>query len=382
MLILMHRILTKPLTGGLCLLLATAFALICDNSPWQASYHYFLDYTITIGSLTKSLTLWINEGLMTLFFLLVGIELKREFREGQFTQFSRAILPIIAAIGGMVAPGLIYVAINYGDMQALRGWAIPLATDIAFALGVLSLLTHRLPSGLVAFMLALAVIDDLGAIVIIALFHANELMWLSLLAAAGVMLGFVILRYYRIVSLPIYGILGIMLWFFVLKSGIHATVSGVILALFMPLRNQHGQPLALQLEAILHPWVTLLILPLFALANAGVPFEGLSHATLFNSVPLGIIGGLVLGKPLGVWGATYLTVRARVGLLPQQCSWLHLLGLAMVCGIGFTMSLFIGTLAMPDNIIEVRLGVIVASLISGGLGYMLLRLSAARSSTP
>jgi NhaA family Na+:H+ antiporter len=313
---------------------------------------------------------------MTVFFFLVGLEIKRELLRGELSTFGQAVLPALAAAGGMAVPAAIYTAINAGDSAALRGWAIPTATDIAFSVGVLALLGSRIPASLKIFLLALAIIDDLGAIVIIALFYTEHLSPDSLLpAAAGVAVLWGLNA--RGISRPApYVLTGLFIWVCVLKSGVHATLAGVAVALAVPLRpDTPGQPSLLeQLEESLHPWVAFAVLPLFAFANAGVSLQGLSLAKLLQSVPLGIALGLLVGKPLGIVGATWLAVKGGLAPRPEGASWRQILGIGMLGGIGFTMSLFIGTLAFPDPVhaAQLRLGVLAGSIVSAVVGYLQL----------
>jgi NhaA family Na+:H+ antiporter len=315
---------------------------------------------------------------MAVFFLLVGLELKREVLEGELSQPSQIVLPAAAALGGMVVPALFYIAVNYADSGALRGWAIPAATDIAFSLGVLAALGPRVPLGLKLFLTTLAVVDDLGAIVVIAVFYSGELWWLSLALGALCIAVLATLNRTGQRRLAPYLLTGIALWVCVLKSGVHATLAGVALGLFIPLRGNGSapddQPLR-RLEHTLHPWVAYAILPVFAFANAGVSFEGMSIGNLFAPIPFGIASGLFLGKLLGVFGVAALLVLAGVARMPTGGTWLKLLGVSVCTGVGFTMSLFIGTLAFEDPAyaVPVRLGVFVGSLLSATVGFLLLR---------
>jgi NhaA family Na+:H+ antiporter len=370
--------------GGVLLLLAAAVALILDNSPLDWLYDAMLGtpVVVQVGSLTidKPLLLWINDGLMAVFFFLVGLEIKRELLEGRLSTWNQAALPVVGAIGGMAVPALIYVAINHGDPTALNGWAIPAATDIAFALGVLALLGSRVPIALKVFLLALAVIDDLGAIVIIALFYTADLSLTSLAiagACTAVLIGLNIAGERRIAP---YVLVGLVMWVCVLKSGVHATLAGVVIALTVPMRTPDDSELSPlhRLEHALHPWVALFVMPVFAFANAGVALGGLSMADLVAPIPLGIALGLIVGKQVGVFGFAWLATRAGICRLPEGVSWTQIYGAALLAGIGFTMSLFIGTLAFPDaeHAAAVRLGVLSGSILSGLAGYTILRFSA------
>jgi len=367
--------------GGIVLVAAAALALAVANSPAFALYRALLGLPVGVhvGSfeLDKPLLLWVNDALMAVFFLLVGLEIKREVLAGELASLRRAALPCIAAAGGVLGPALVYAAINWGDAVALRGWAIPAATDIAFSIGVLALLGSRVPASLRVFLLALAIIDDLAAIVIIALFYTADLSLISLgLAMAGIA-ALVALNLAGVRSLAPYVLVGIALWVCVLKSGVHATLAGVALGFAIPLRGAggvDGSPLG-RLEHALHPWVTYGILPVFALANAGVPLAGLTPAGLLEPVSLGIALGLIFGKQAGVMAAAWLAVRLGLGNLPAGASWLQFYGVALLTGIGFTMSLFIGTLAFqsPEYHVALRIGVLGGSLVCALAGYLVLR---------
>jgi len=365
--------------AGIVLGVATLLALVVSNSGLAGLYGTFLDLPVElrVGALhiAKPLLLWINDGLMAIFFLLVGLEIKRELVEGELSSLRQAMLPALAAVGGMAVPALLYVACNLGNPVALRGWAIPAATDIAFAVGVLSLLGRRVPIGLKIFLLALAIFDDLGAIVIIAVFYTANLSVVSLLLAAAVLLVMLILNRLGVTRIAPYALLGIVLWVCVLKSGVHATLAGVAMALAVPMRDADGESPLKRLEHTLHPWVAFLVVPLFGFANAGVSFAGVTGAALLDGVSLGIAAGLFIGKQIGVVGAVLACVRLGWGRLPDGVTWLGLYGVALLAGIGFTMSLFIGTLAWDnaDHAVPLRLGVLAGSLLSGIVGYVLLR---------
>jgi NhaA family Na+:H+ antiporter len=370
--------------GGLILMAAALAALLIDNSPLSWLYALFLDTPVGVRAgplaLEKPLLLWINDGLMAVFFFLVGLEIKRELLRGELSSRAQATLPAVAAAGGMAAPALIYVAFNIGDPVGLRGWAIPAATDIAFAVGVLALFGNRVPSSLKIFLLALAILDDLGAIVIIALFYTKHLSWLSLgLAGIGIAVLWALNRQ-GVTRLAPYLLTGVVIWICVLKSGVHATLAGVVVAFAIPLASRNeGEPTLLeQLEESLHPWIIFGVLPLFAFANAGVSLKGLSFAKLVEPVPLGIALGLFIGKPVGIFGVSWLAIKAGLAAKPEGASWAQLLGVGLLGGIGFTMSLFIGTLAFDevDKAAQLRLGVLAGSLLSATAGYLLLRLTA------
>ena len=373
--------------GGIVLVGAAAVAILLANSPLSWLYDGLLATPVVVQvgalSLAKPLLLWVNDGLMAIFFFLVGLEIKREVLEGELSSLSQTALPAAGAVGGMVLPILIYLALNLDDAIALRGWAIPAATDIAFALGVLSLAGSRVPASLKVFLLALAIMDDIGAILIIALFYAGDLSLLSLgLALIGIA-ALVVMNRLGVTKLAGYILIGIAVWVCVLKSGIHATLAGVAIAFCIPLgrgRSGDHSPLK-ELEHALHPWVAFGILPAFAFANAGVSLTGLSFSDLLAPVPLGIAAGLFIGKQVGVFGCVAAAVRFGWCRLPSGVNWLHLYGVALLTGIGFTMSLFIGTLAFGDAAFaaEVRIGVIGGSVLSAALGYGILRFLADRS---
>jgi NhaA family Na+:H+ antiporter len=372
--------------GGLVLMVAALAALIASNSPLASLYDRFLDTPVGVRvgplALDKPLLLWINDGLMVVFFLLVGLEIKRELLRGELSTFRQALLPALAAAGGMAVPAAIYAAINAGDPAALRGWAIPTATDIAFSVGVLVLLGARVPSSLKVFLLALAIIDDLGAIVIIALFYTEDLSWSMLIPAAAGAAVLWTLNARGVMRTAPYVLVGIFIWVCVLKSGVHATLVGVIVALAIPLRPAPPEQPSLleQLEESLHPWVAFAVLPLFAFANAGVSLHGLSLASLLEPVPLGVAAGLFPGKAIGILAATWIAVATGLAQKPAGASWAQIAGLAVLGGIGFTMSLFIGMLAFPDpaHAAQLRLGVLTGSLVSAAVGYLLLRASSGR----
>ena len=379
--IVLRNILAPGLAGALLLAGAVALALVFSNSGLAARYDLLLHTPVElrVGPLliAKPLLLWINDGLMAVFFFLVGLELKREVLEGELSTRAQIQLPAAAAIGGMAAPALIYVALNRGDPVALHGWAIPAATDIAFALGVLLLLGARVPVALKVFLTAVAIIDDLGAIAIIALFYTAELSVESLGVAGACLVILFALNRAGVTRPSPYLLVGLVMWIGVLKSGVHATLAGVALAMFIPLRakGRDGESPLERLEHDLHPWVAFLVLPLFAFANAGVNLAGVTVSDLFEPVTLGIALGLVLGKQIGVFGAVWLLVRAGWASLPQRIDWPTMYGVAALCGIGFTMSLFIGGLAFddPQRAVAVRLGVLAGSIVSGLCGWAALR---------
>ncbi len=371
---LLRRFLNSEASGGLLLMFVALLAILIANSPLAETY--FSAVHAYLGPL--SVQHWINDALMAVFFLLVGLEIKREMTEGELSSWARRLLPGVAAAGGMAAPALIYLAFNGSDPATARGWAIPAATDIAFALGVLSLLGPRVPPSLKVFLAALAIIDDLGAVVIIALFYTSSLSLWDLAGAAAVLGVLVALNLRGVASLPLYLLLGLALWVFVLRSGVHATVAGVLLALTIPLKALSGagevSPLR-KLEHALHLPVAFLIVPIFGFANAGVSFAGVSPSVLTEPLSLGVAGGLVLGKLIGVFGAVVLMVRSGAAELPAGANWTQMFGLSLLCGIGFTMCLFIGLLAFDDPLLQdrVKFGILAGSLVAGLGGYLVLR---------
>ncbi|MGW8313505.1 MAG: Na+/H+ antiporter NhaA [Desulfuromonadales bacterium] len=389
----LKEFLKKESSVGILLMFATVLAMLCANTPLQGFYEHFLDtpFEIRLGShyLAKPVLLWINDGLMAVFFFLIGLEVKREVLVGQLSSRAQIMLPGVAALGGMIVPALVYVLINLGDSTALNGWAIPAATDIAFALGIMALLGERVPSSLKIFLLALAIMDDLGAIVIIALFYSGDLSIGMLVMAHLCLVLLFILNRLKVENLAPYLWVGVFLWIFVLKSGVHATLAGVALAFAIPLRsakNPEYSPLE-HFEHELHPWVYYLILPVFAFANAGIPLQGMGIGDLFHPVPLGIMLGLVVGKLAGVYGFSTLAIKLGIAQLPERATAHQLLGVAALCGIGFTMSLFIGGLAFEhvggnaeSYILTHRIGILTGSLIAGIGGYLILKMARPASS--
>jgi Na+:H+ antiporter, NhaA family len=375
----LQRLFRHEAAGGVVLMLASALALVLANSPLAGLYDVLLGVTgaLRIGdfSIEKPLLLWVNDGLMAIFFLLVGLEIKRELLAGELSERSRAILPVAAALGGMLVPALVYLGITWGEPGAAAGWAIPSATDIAFSLGVMALLGRRVPSSLKLFLTALAIIDDLGAIIIIAIFYTEKLSLVSLEIAAAALAVLVILNRVGVQRVIWYALVGIVLWASVLKSGVHATLAGVSLALAIPFAAPPGgtSPLV-RVEHELAPWVAFGILPLFGFANAGLSFADLSLSTVVEPVPLGIAAGLFLGKQIGVFGTAALVIRRGWAHLPPGANWLSFYGTSLLTGIGFTMSLFIGTLAFGETGHEatMRLGVLVGSALSGVVGAIVL----------
>jgi Na+:H+ antiporter, NhaA family len=350
------RFLALESSGGIVLFLAALCAMVWVNSP-LAGVHQVL---------AEKYLFFINEGLMTLFFLVVGLELKRGYYGGQYDSLAHVLLPAFAALGGMLMPAIIYIGFNYHDPEALRGWATPVATDIAFAIGVLSLCGKRISPGLRMFLLALAIYDDIGAILIIALFYSHGISLYFALAAAALVVALYGMNRQGIKSLFPYLLVGVALWYALLRSGIHPTICGVLLALFLP--EECG------VEEALHPWAAWLVMPLFALANAGFPLDGMA-AHLGSTVVIGIVLGLFFGKQMGVFGFSWLLIRMGFASLPGNCGWRALYGVALICGIGFTMSLFLGTLSFQEDsarLVDIRLGVLLGSVLSGVAGALLL----------
>lgn len=368
---------------GIVLFTSAVLALVLDNTPWRTYYEAFFNLPLSIQlghlQLSKPLLLWINDGLMTIFFfLLVGLEMKREMFDGKFNSFSKASLPVMAGLGGMIVPPLIYITFNWGDTTFSRGWAIPTTTDIAFSLGILSLLGNRLPIGLKIFLTALAIFDDIGAIVIISVFYTNHIS-LVLVLSASLLLGLLfLLNRLCVTTIAAYILVGIALWICVIKSGVHAALAGIALAFAIPIHDRENprvSPLR-NLEHKLHLWVAFGVLPIFAFANAGISFMGMGLKNLFSSVTLGIALGLFLGKQIGIWSACWLSIKAGWAHMPYGGNWRSLYGISLVAGVGFTMSLFIGTIAFSAigqyYPAMVRLGVIIGSFFSGILGYFIL----------
>lgn len=374
--------------SGLLLIAAAVMALIINNSPLSYLYSGLLDVPVAVQvgalNIAKPLLLWINDGLMALFFLLIGLEVKREVVDGHLSKPAQVILPATAAVGGMVVPALIYWFINRDNPAAVAGWAIPTATDIAFALGVLALLGKRVPVSLKLFLMTLAIIDDLGAIIVIALFYSGTLSSVSLLLAAACLVALVAMNRLGVVKLGPYMIVGLILWVCVLKSGVHATLAGVALALCIPLRTRNAEtsPL-LSLEHALHPWVAYAILPIFAFANAGVSLAGMTVDSFTHPVPMGIAVGLLLGKTVGVFGLTWLAVKLRLAALPDGAGWGQILGVAILCGIGFTMSLFVGSLAFAPGSSDYagmdRMGILTGSFFAAVIGYAVIAMASRKT---
>ncbi|MBA5761560.1 Na+/H+ antiporter NhaA [Vibrio sp. 404] len=362
--------------GGVLLVIAAAIAMTIANSPLNEFYQEFL-HTYVFG---MSISHWINDGLMAVFFLLIGLEVKRELLEGALKSRETAIFPAIAAVGGMLAPALVYLAFNFNDPAAIQGWAIPAATDIAFALGIMALLGSRVPISLKVFLLALAIIDDLGVVVIIALFYSGDLSTTALAIGFAMTAALFLLNSRKVTKLLPYMIVGAILWVAVLKSGVHATLAGVVIGFAIPLKGKKGEKSPLKhMEHALHPYVAFGILPLFAFANAGISLQGVSMDGLTSMLPLGIAMGLLVGKPLGIFSFSWLAVKAGIAKLPEGISMKHIFAVSVLCGIGFTMSIFISSLAFGPTNAEfdtyARLGILMGSTTAAILGYFLLHIS-------
>jgi len=371
--------------GGIILILAAVLAIVLANSPLQSYYDLLIDtpVVVSVGALeiAKPLLLWINDGLMAVFFFMIGLELKRELIEGELSDKKNIILPGIGAIGGMAVPALIYAYFNTSDATAMKGWAIPAATDIAFALAILSLLGSRVPVSLKIFLTSLAIFDDIGAIIIIAIFYTAKISLTSLLITACCIPVLAWINKRNPESTSLYIMVGIVMWVAMLKSGVHATLTGVILAMFIPMKSKTRadySPLK-SMEHDLHSVVAYFVLPIFAFANAGISFSGVGAEQVFHNVPLGIALGLFIGKQVGVFGFCWIAIKAKLVNLPAGMSWSSLYGTAALCGVGFTMSLFIGSLAFEESNVNLlfddRLGIIIGSLASGIVGYIVLRFS-------
>ena len=379
-------------TGGILLIIATMAALIFVNSPLSQLYDSFLHIPmeIRVGALhiDKTLHHWINDGLMAIFFLMVGLEVKREILDGHLSSVGKVALPAIAAVGGIVIPALIYVYFNQADPEAMRGWAIPTATDIAFALGILSLLGKRVPLSLKIFLMALAIIDDLGAIVIIAIFYTANLSHLAIVIASIALAALIALNILGFSRKSLFFVVGLILWVAVLKSGVHATLAGVAFAFTIPLvaKDEDGKtfsPLR-EIENGLHPWIVFLILPLFAFANAGIDMRDISISQIADPVPMGIMLGLFLGKQMGVFGFSWLAIKLKITSLPEGSNWLMLYGVSVLTGIGFTMSLFIDSLAFVDDALFAytdKLAILIGTFTSAVVGYIVLKYALKKSSS-
>lgn len=381
--ILVRDFIKKESSSGIILIFVTLFALILKNSPLSLYYDNLINtqLSISIGEilLDKPIYLWINDGLMAFFFLVIGLEIKREVIAGHLSTWSKIALPAIAAFGGMLVPSLFFIYFNIGNEEALRGWAIPTATDIAFALGILSLLGRRVPTTLKIFLMALAIFDDMGAIIIIALFYTNDLSTISILFALASICVLFIMNRLGVIKIVLYMLVGTVLWISVLKSGVHATLAGIILAFLIPLdgktyKGKHNSP-AKKLRHHLHFYVAYYVLPLFAFVNAGVDLRNIEFSSMTSSVPLGIILGLFLGKQIGVFLAVLFAVKLKIAKLPRCSTWLQVYGISVLTGIGFTMSLFVDSLAYPDASMYLytdKLAILIGSILSGILGYIIL----------
>jgi len=370
----------KDSANGIVLMIVSVLAIVLANTPGAWLYDGFLELPVEIRfanlEISKSLLQFINDGLMAVFFLLVGLEVKRELMEGALSRRDQAIFPALAALGGMLAPALLFLLVNGGDPVARNGWAIPAATDIVFALGVMALLGPRVPTSLKVFLLALAIIDDLGVIVIIALFYTSDLSSMALGIAAIATVALFVLNQRGVGTITPYVLLGVVLWVAVLKSGVHATLAGVLVAFAIPMRRRDGQALLDTMEHSLQPWVNYMILPLFAFANAGISLHNVTLTTLSEPLPLGIILGLVVGKPLGIFLICWLTTTLGIARLPEGTNLRQVLAVALLCGIGFTMSIFIASLAFeviaPTQVDLAKLGILTGSVLAAGLGYWAL----------
>lgn len=381
----LKKFLQLEAAAGILLIAATIFALVVANSPLNHFYEMLISIPagLHIGQLSidKPILLWVNDGLMAAFFFLVGLELKREVLEGQLSNPSNVVLPILGAIGGMVVPALIYLYFNYHDEINRMGWAIPAATDIAFALGILALLGSRVPAALKMFLVTLAIIDDIGAIVIIAMFYTEQIATVPLVIAIACLTVLTILNRRHVTDIPAYMFVGGILWVSLLKSGVHATLAGVLLAFFIPMWSSEERDISpvKHLEHSLHSSVAFVILPIFAFANAGISFADVTWGSFAHPITLGIALGLLLGKPIGIFGICYLAVKLNWAKLPDRMTITQLFGISVLCGVGFTMSLFIGSLAFETTgsniLVDERLGILIASLSSAIIGFFIIKLS-------
>ncbi|NVK11169.1 MAG: Na+/H+ antiporter NhaA [Gammaproteobacteria bacterium] len=378
---MLQQFLRWEAASGLLLVIAMGLAMLVANSPLASFYDTFLHVAVQVRvgelDIDKPLLLWINDGLMAMFFLMIGLEVKREFFEGELRKPHQVVLPAFAAVGGMLVPALVYVYFNYGNEAAMSGWAIPTATDIAFALGILSLLGNRVPAALKVFLLALAIMDDLGAIIIIAIFYTQDLSVLSLVVAGSALLVLALMNRFGVRKLGLYMLVGVIMWVSVLKSGVHATLAGVLLAFTIPLRFKDGTDgYVHKVEHKIHPYVAFMILPLFAFANTGLSFSGIEMEQLFSDIPVGIALGLALGKPIGVFFFSTVAILLGLAKLPKDVGWRALFGVGCLCGVGLTMSLFIGTLAFSEggeaDILVDRMGILMGSWASAVIGFVVL----------
>lgn len=379
---LIQRFLKFESAGSILLLFSAAVAMLLANSPLSSQYNDFLNLPVSLQigsfSINKTLIHWINDGFMAVFFVLVGMEVKKELFEGALSSYQQAIFPAIAAVGGMIVPALVYWFIAKQDPSLANGWAIPMATDIAFALGIMALLSKQVPLPLKIFLLALAIIDDLGAIVVIALFFSHELSVQALIFSGISILTLVLLNRFRVSALCAYMVIGAILWASVLKSGVHATLAGVIIGFCIPLKGKKGERPLHDFEHILAPWSSFVILPLFAFANAGVSFDGIDVSMISSPLLLAIACGLIIGKPVGVFGFSYISVKLGLAKLPDGINFKQIFAVAVLCGIGFTMSMFLASLAFDADAGESvntlsRLGILLGSTVSATLGYLFLK---------
>ena len=379
---LIQRFLKLESAGGILLLFSAAVAMLLANSPLSSQYNDFLNLPVSLQigsfSINKTLIHWINDGFMAVFFVLVGMEVKKELFEGALSSYQQAIFPAIAAVGGMIVPALVYWFIAKQDPSLANGWAIPMATDIAFALGIMALLSKQVPLPLKIFLLTLAIIDDLGAIVVIALFFSHELSVQALIFSGISILTLVLLNRFRVSALCAYMVVGTILWASVLKSGVHATLAGVIIGFCIPLKGKKGERPLHDFEHILAPWSSFVILPLFAFANAGVSFDGIDVSMISSPLLLAIACGLIIGKPVGVFGFSYISVKLGLAKLPDGIKFKQIFAVAVLCGIGFTMSMFLASLAFDADAGESvntlsRLGILLGSTVSATLGYLFLK---------
>ena len=385
---LIQRFLKLESAGGILLLFSAAVAMLLANSPLSSQYNDFLNLPVSLQigsfSINKTLIHWINDGFMAVFFVLVGMEVKKELFEGALSSYQQAIFPAIAAVGGMIVPALVYWFIAKQDPSLANGWAIPMATDIAFALGIMALLSKQVPLSLKIFLLALAIIDDLGAIVVIALFFSHELSVQALIFSGISILTLVLLNRFRVSALCAYMVIGASLWASVFKSGVHATLAGVIIGLCIPLKGKKGERPLHDFEHILAPWSSFVILPLFAFANAGVSFDGIDVSMISSPLLLAIACGLIIGKPVGVFGFSYISVKLGLAKLPDGINFKQIFAVAVLCGIGFTMSMFLASLAFDADAGESvntlsRLGILLGSTVSATLGYLFLKQTTKRN---
>lgn len=380
-----QKFLKLEAASGILLLVSALLAMIFANTDLNQLYFSFLQTEVAIKfgafSIDKPLLMWVNDGFMAVFFILVGMEVKRELFEGSLSSYQKAIFPAVAALGGMIVPALVYWFINQNSPEYQQGWAIPMATDIAFALGIVALLSKQVPPALKVFLLALAIIDDLGAIIVIALFFSHEMSMQALTIASLAIIVLVAMNRYKVTGLINYAIIGTILWASVLKSGVHATLAGVIIGFCIPLRGKNGEAPLHHLEHALAPWCSFAILPLFAFSNAGVSLEGMSLDKLASPLPLGVALGLIIGKPVGVFLFSYVSVLLGIAKLPEGINFKQIFAIAVLCGIGFTMSMFIAGLAFgegdasEDVLALARLGILMGTFVSAIIGYFLLKLT-------